>query len=153
MNKIVIYALIAFGLFLTGSYMCSRKVEPKKPELTIEDGKKLAQAIAQAEFRKADLEMQLADLDSTLAGGIYIYVLHVRVESANVNMKSRTGEAQSVDFVLPTSREFWHIVKPNDVLNSGVDYKGFTFTQNIQGYSVRIINKDKFKYGQYTEID
>lgn len=155
MNKIVTYALIAFALFLAGSYMCSRKVEPKKPELTLEDGKKLAQAIAQAEFHKADLEMQLADLDSTLAGGIYIYVLHLRAEKVDVNMKSRSaGQPDAVDFTVPTSREFWMIVKPGDILNSGVDYKGFTFTQNIKGYAVKVMNKDKFKYdGQYNEID
>jgi hypothetical protein len=157
MNKFVAYALSAFILFLGVGYMCSRpKVEPvKKPQLTLEDGKKLADAIAQAEFRKADLEMQLADLDSTLAGGHYIYVLHVRAQKVNVNMKTRSGEADAVDFTIPTSREFWMIVRPGDILNAGVDYKGFTFTQNIEGYDVRIMNKDKFKYqhGQYNDID
>lgn len=157
MNKFVGYALTAFILFLGISFMCSRpKVEPtKKPELTIEDGEKLSKAIAQAEFRKADLEMQLADLDSTLAGGHYIYVLHLRSEKVNVNMKTRSGEGEAVDFTMPTSREFWMILKPGDVLTSGVDYKGFTFTQNIKGYTVRVMNKDKFKYnyGQNNEID
>jgi hypothetical protein len=156
MNKFVGVILTLFILFL-GFGMCSRlKVEPtKKPALTVEDGKKLAEAIAQAEFRKADLEMQLADLDSTLAGGHYIYVLHLRSEKVNVNMKTRSGEGEAVDFTMPTSREFWMILKPGDVLNSGVDYKGFTFTQNIKGYTVRVVNKDKFKYtyGQHNEID
>lgn len=155
MNKFVAYALTAFILFLGVGYMCSRpKVEPVQ-QPTVEQAKQLTDAITQAEFRKADLEMQLADLDSTLAGGHYIYVVHVRAEKANINMKTRSGEADAVDFTIPTSREFWLVVKPGDILNAGVDYKGFTFTQNIKGYSVRIMNKDKFKYnyGQYNDID
>lgn len=156
MNKFLKIGL----LFLVGLIMLGYLVTPKKAQSEAlgkaneARAKDLQMAIANLEFQKADKEKYLAELDSTASGHYYTYLLIVRVEKGIVNIKNSESVADYVEFVMPTSREFWNIVQINDVLNAGVDYKMFTFAQSFKGYSVRIVGKDKFKFnGQYNEID
>lgn len=154
MNKLTIYSILFLVLLTVSAVLCSRKVEPKQNQKDYVNN--LAKVIAELEFRKGDLEKQLIELDSTLAGGYYVFLLKVRIEKISVNMSNYEAyDRHVVEFDLPTSREFWYLAKPGNMLNAGVDYAGFELSQSLKGYSVTIISKTKMKYiyGEFDPID